>query len=61
MWSGLCCAFVQVPAELHPGPQPDALVPRVPPDLHPARERCGGPAEQLLHHQPDGGAEEEPG
>ena len=46
----------QVPAELHPRPQPHPLVPRVPPDLHPAREGGGRAAEQLLHHQPDGRA-----
>lgn len=46
----------QVPAELHSRPQSNPLLPRVPPDLHPAREGGGRAPEQLLHHKPDGRA-----
>lgn len=50
----------QVSPELYPAPEPDPVLPRVPPDLHPARARRGSPAEQLLHHQPDGSAAARP-
>lgn len=50
----------QVSPELYPAPEPDPLLPRLPPDLHPARAGRRGPAEQLLHHQPDGGAAARP-
>ena len=46
----------QVPAELHSCPQFNPLLPSVPPDLHPARERGGRAPEQFLHHKPDGRA-----
>lgn len=50
----------QVSPELYPAPEPDPVLPRVPPDLHPARAWRGGPAEQLLHHQPHGSAAARP-
>lgn len=48
------CALPQVPAELHPSPQFNPLLPGVSPDIHPARERGGRTSEQLLYHEPHG-------
>lgn len=42
--------------ELHPSPVVDTVLPSVSADVYLAREGCVRPAEQLLHHQPDGGA-----
>lgn len=53
-------ALLQVFTELHPRPQFDSVLPRVPSDLHPTGEGCGGTSEQLFYHQPDGGAKEKP-
>lgn len=46
---------MQMSTELHPSPVFDAVLPSLQTDLYLAREGCGSPAEQLLHHKPNGG------
>lgn len=46
--------------ELHPSPVVDAVLPGMQTDLDLTREGCGSPAEQLLHHEPNGGVAARP-